>query len=60
MWFSVKKIKEKIAKSYSCPMHPDVISDKPGKCTKCGMALTEKKDEDHSGHEHWSLQKIQP
>lgn len=24
---------------YSCPMHADVISDKPGKCTKCGMAL---------------------
>lgn len=25
--------------TYSCPMHPDVTSDKPGKCTKCGMAL---------------------
>src|SRR6266540_848698 len=24
---------------YSCPMHPDVTSDKPGKCTKCGMDL---------------------
>jgi cytochrome oxidase Cu insertion factor (SCO1/SenC/PrrC family) len=25
--------------SYSCPMHPDVKSTKPGKCRKCGMAL---------------------
>lgn len=29
--------------NYSCPMHPDVTSDKSGKCSKCGMAL-EKKD----------------
>ncbi|MBN8718665.1 MAG: hypothetical protein J0H85_04415 [Sediminibacterium magnilacihabitans] len=25
---------------YACPMHPDVTSDKPGKCAKCGMDLT--------------------
>ena len=24
---------------YTCPMHPEVISDKPGACPKCGMAL---------------------
>jgi predicted RNA-binding Zn-ribbon protein involved in translation (DUF1610 family) len=24
---------------YSCPMHPDVTSNKPGKCPKCGMDL---------------------
>jgi len=24
---------------YTCPMHPDVKSDKPGKCPKCGMSL---------------------
>ena len=28
---------------YSCPMHPEVKSDKPGKCSKCGMALVETK-----------------
>jgi len=25
--------------SYSCPMHPEVTSTKPGKCPKCGMDL---------------------
>ncbi|MEI8075499.1 MAG: heavy metal-binding domain-containing protein [Bacteroidota bacterium] len=24
---------------YSCPMHADITSDKPGKCSKCGMDL---------------------
>ncbi len=24
---------------YTCPMHPEVRSDKPGQCPKCGMAL---------------------
>jgi hypothetical protein len=28
---------------YTCPMHPDVTSDKPGKCPKCGMTLVVKK-----------------
>ena len=24
---------------YTCPMHPEVVQDKPGACPKCGMAL---------------------
>ncbi|HKR07433.1 MAG TPA: heavy metal-binding domain-containing protein [Bacteroidia bacterium] len=28
---------------YTCPMHPEIKSDKPGNCPKCGMTL-EKKD----------------
>jgi hypothetical protein len=26
-------------KVYTCPMHPDVTSDKPGKCPICSMVL---------------------
>ena len=33
------------AVSYTCPMHPDVTSDKPGKCSKCGMDLVKSKKE---------------
>ena len=28
---------------YTCTMHPEVVSDKPGKCPKCGMTLVVKK-----------------
>ena len=31
------------AAGYSCPMHPDITSDKPGTCSKCGMELEQKK-----------------
>jgi Cu+-exporting ATPase len=24
---------------YTCPMHPEVVRDRPGSCPKCGMAL---------------------
>ena len=27
------------------PMHPEVSSDKPGKCSKCGMELVKKDHE---------------
>lgn len=28
-----------INKSYTCPMHPEIQSNDPGTCSKCGMAL---------------------
>lgn len=27
---------------YYCTMHPDITSDKPGTCSKCGMDLAER------------------
>lgn len=46
------------AKQYFCPMHPDVQSAMPGKCTECGMDLEKKTEEPapatdgHEGHTH--------
>jgi hypothetical protein len=35
--------KSEKAVQYTCPMHPEVVQDKQGKCPKCGMDLVEKK-----------------
>lgn len=35
---------------YTCPMDPDVISDNPGECPKCGMDLVPMDTGDHEGH----------
>ena len=37
--------------TYTCPMHPEVTSDQPGKCPKCGMELVEKEDHQHGAVE---------
>ena len=37
-----KKTKKMAVMNYNCPMHPEVASDKPGKCSKCGMDLVKK------------------
>ena len=37
------KMKHEKSMTYTCPMHPEVKSDKPGKCPKCGMEMIEKK-----------------
>ena len=26
---------------YTCPMHPEVVQNEPGKCPQCGMTLVE-------------------
>ena len=48
---------------YTCPMHPEVQQDKPGRCPKCGMDLVKIQNEishahhniDHSDHDHESM-----
>lgn len=37
---------------YTCPMHPQIIQDGPGKCPLCGMSLVPiAKSTSHGGHE---------
>mgnify|MGYP001610888839 FL=1 len=40
---------------YTCPMHPKVVSDKPGMCPECGMNLVPTKQKqktvDYEGHD---------
>ncbi|CAM3444975.1 Copper oxidase [Flavobacterium longum] len=59
------KAEQKTAEVYTCPMHPEVISDKPGKCPKCGMNLVKKANEveaieenkaDSENHENHDVQ----
>ena len=37
---------------YACPMHPDVTSDTPGACPKCGMKLVPKHQAKPSAGQH--------
>ena len=34
--------KKEVAMAYACPMHPEVTSNGPGKCSKCRMDLVKK------------------
>lgn len=45
------------AGKFVCPMHSDITSDQPGKCSICGMALEAKTDMpmDHSQMDHGSM-----
>ena len=36
---------------YTCPMHPEVRQNQPGRCSKCQMHLVPE-DEVHAGHQH--------
>ena len=39
---------EQQKQKYTCPMHPEVITDHPGNCPKCGMTLVLKELKKHS------------
>jgi len=43
---SAVEVKSSGNEHYSCPMHPEVESDKPGDCSKCGMPLEKKETAD--------------
>ena len=53
---------EKEKTIYTCVMHPEVLSDKPGVCPKCGMVLVKKRRKKehgvHAGHSMGDMSKM--
>ncbi|WP_294238495.1 heavy metal translocating P-type ATPase [uncultured Chryseobacterium sp.] len=45
------KYPEKRAAQYTCPMHPEIIRNKPGDCPICGMDLVRMQDKEEDGHD---------
>jgi YHS domain-containing protein len=53
------KKKAEMKEVYTCPMHPKVKSDKPGKCPECGMKLEKKMmHKEHMDKEHMDKMKM--
>ncbi len=46
---SAEKKQETGEQKWTCSMHPDIISDKPGKCSICGMDLVPQEAEKKPG-----------
>jgi hypothetical protein len=50
---------QQVSKKYTCPMHPEIVTDKPGNCPKCGMTLVEKTDTKQGGmHKMHDMKKM--
>ena len=43
--------------TYTCPMHPEVKSDQPGNCPKCGMKLVAKNSKSANNKTNLSYKK---
>ena len=43
---------------YACPMHPEVVAGKPGKCSKCGMNLVLREEKDKTKHDHQASENL--
>jgi Cu2+-exporting ATPase len=48
----IKNENKEATKTYTCSMHPEVISDTPGNCPKCGMNLTPAKADENNRPMH--------
>jgi FtsP/CotA-like multicopper oxidase with cupredoxin domain len=45
------------ATTYTCPMHPEVTSDQPGRCPQCGMKLLAAElIPEAAGHDHGAME----
>ena len=44
-------MEHQLRQKYTCPMHPQVVQDEPGKCPLCGMTLVPLSKTDAGGHE---------
>ncbi len=54
-----EKPKQEQSTTYTCVMHPEIHSDKPGNCPKCGMKLIEEKPKADSGPSHQKHDEVQ-
>ncbi len=56
--FSAPALQSRI--EYTCPMHPEVVSDEPGSCPKCGMFLVPRETDAGSAHDHAAMASAMP